>query len=140
MILNNIEKLEILFIIRQRGSLFAIIILMNTKIEEIEAVLQKFYQLNQIPSHLADATTYSLMAGGKRIRPILFLNMLEAFGLQLSEAHFEVAATIEMIHTGSLIHDDLPAMDNDDYRRGKLTNHKKNLTRQQQFWLEMLSF
>ncbi len=105
--------------------IFAIIILMNTKIKEIEAVLQKFYQLNQIPSHLADATTYSLMAGGKRIRPILFLNMLEAFGLQLSEAHFEVAATIEMIHTGSLIHDDLPAMDNDDYRRGKLTNHKK---------------
>lgn len=57
--------------------------------------------------------------------PLLLLELLEAFGQELTEAHFQVAGALEMIHTGSLIHDDLPAMDNDDYRRGQLTNHKK---------------
>ena len=56
---------------------------------------------------------------------MLLLELLEAFGQELTEAHFQVAGALEMIHTGSLIHDDLPAMDNDDYRRGQLTNHKK---------------
>ena len=51
--------------------------------------------------------------------------MLESLGVTLETAHYQVAATVEMIHAGSLIHDDLPAMDNDDYRRGQLTNHKK---------------
>ena len=55
----------------------------------------------------------------------IFLDLLEGFGLELTDRHFDVAASLEMIHTGSLIHDDLPAMDNDDYRRGRLTNHKK---------------
>lgn len=63
--------------------------------------------------------------GGKRIRPLIFLEILEGFGIELTEGHFDVAAALEMIHTGSLIHDDLPAMDDDDYRRGRLTNHKK---------------
>ncbi|MGM9886237.1 MAG: polyprenyl synthetase family protein [Lactococcus sp.] len=98
---------------------------MNTNIKKIEEVLENFYKNPQFPSHLADSAAYSLLAGGKRIRPVLLLAMLEAYGITLKPAHFEVATTVEMIHTGSLIHDDLPAMDNDDYRRGKLTNHKK---------------
>lgn len=98
---------------------------MKTKIEELEQVLCDFYGNAAFPEHLSAATTYSLMAGGKRIRPILLLEMLEAFGIKLTAAHFQVAAAVEMIHTGSLIHDDLPAMDNDDYRRGKLTSHKQ---------------
>ncbi|WP_193438422.1 polyprenyl synthetase family protein, partial [Streptococcus suis] len=57
--------------------------------------------------------------------PVLLLQIVEGFGVELQQAHYQVAAALEMIHTGSLIHDDLPAMDNDDYRRGRLTNHKK---------------
>lgn len=87
--------------------------------------LIKFYKKADIPQHLADAVIYSLAAGGKRIRPLLFLKMLESLGVTLEMAHYQVASTVEMIHAGSLIHDDLPAMDNDDYRRGQLTNHKK---------------
>ena len=74
---------------------------------------------------LTETILYSVEAGGKRIRPLLLLELLEGFGLELTPAHFQVAAALEMIHTGSLIHDDLPAMDNDDYRRGRLTSHKK---------------
>ncbi|QDP42156.1 polyprenyl synthetase family protein [Radiobacillus deserti] len=66
---------------------------------------------------------YSVTVGGKRIRPILLLASCEAFGGQEEKA-LQVAAALEMIHTYSLIHDDLPAMDNDDFRRGKATNHK----------------
>ena len=87
--------------------------------------LIKFYKKADVPQHLANAVTYSLAAGGKRIRPLLFLKMLESLGVTLETAHYQVATTVEMIHAGSLIHDDLPAMDNDDYRRGQLTNHKK---------------
>jgi geranylgeranyl diphosphate synthase type II len=76
-----------------------------------------------VPAPLRDSMRYSLMAGGKRLRPILVLAAAEALGA-VSEAALPVACAIEMVHTYSLIHDDLPAMDNDDYRRGKLTNHK----------------
>ena len=72
---------------------------------------------------LFDAMEYSLMAGGKRIRPILTLEFCRLCGGDWKKAA-PFAAAIEMIQTYSLIHDDLPAMDNDDYRRGKLTNHK----------------
>ncbi|MHB8063067.1 MAG: polyprenyl synthetase family protein [Ruminiclostridium sp.] len=72
---------------------------------------------------LKEAMQYSLMAGGKRLRPVLALATAEMFGKELHEV-LAYACSIEMIHTYSLIHDDLPAMDNDDYRRGKLTNHK----------------
>lgn len=75
------------------------------------------------PPKLYEAMRYSLMAGGKRVRPILLFAVLESLGKQ-REIGLQTAAAIEMIHTYSLIHDDLPAMDNDDYRRGKLTNHK----------------
>lgn len=97
----------------------------SEKIEKICQTIEKFYRNNNISPELIEAILYSIHAGGKRIRPLLFLELLEGFGIPLEEAHFQVAAAIEMIHTGSLIHDDLPAMDNDDYRRGKLTNHKK---------------
>ena len=76
-----------------------------------------------IPDLLRQSMDYSLMAGGKRIRPILVLAAAEALGSSL-QAAMPAACAVEMIHTYSLIHDDLPAMDNDDYRRGKLTNHK----------------
>jgi geranylgeranyl diphosphate synthase type II len=72
---------------------------------------------------LIQAMRYSLMAGGKRIRPVLSLAVAKMLGILINEI-MPIAAAIEMIHTYSLIHDDLPAMDNDDYRRGKPTNHK----------------
>ncbi|PLR99874.1 polyprenyl synthetase family protein [Bacillus sp. T33-2] len=72
---------------------------------------------------LKEAMLYSLEAGGKRIRPLLLFATLKAFG-QDPEIGLDVAAAIEMIHTYSLIHDDLPSMDDDDLRRGKPTNHK----------------
>jgi geranylgeranyl diphosphate synthase, type II len=77
-----------------------------------------------IPQALRESMRYSLMAGGKRLRPILVLAAAEAVGGTSKEAAMPVACAIEMIHTYSLIHDDLPAMDNDDFRRGKPTNHK----------------
>ena len=79
----------------------------------------------EMPASLRESMRYSLLAGGKRIRPILVLAAAEAVGgAELVPSAMPVACAIEMIHTYSLIHDDLPAMDNDDYRRGKLTNHK----------------
>ena len=76
-----------------------------------------------IDKTLGEAMEYSLMAGGKRLRPILLMASADAVGAD--GANFvTTACAIEMIHTYSLIHDDLPAMDDDDYRRGKLTNHK----------------
>lgn len=76
-----------------------------------------------IPASLKDSMHYSLQAGGKRIRPILLLAVLHELGEEHPDA-LKVAAAIEMIHTYSLIHDDLPSMDNDDLRRGMPTNHK----------------
>ena len=75
------------------------------------------------PDTIYAAMRYSLLAGGKRLRPILCLASCEAIGGSIDLA-MPTACALEMIHTMSLIHDDLPAMDNDDYRRGKLTNHK----------------
>ncbi|MBC1196625.1 polyprenyl synthetase family protein [Microcystis aeruginosa BLCCF158] len=75
------------------------------------------------PAKIYEAMRYSLLAGGKRLRPILCLATCELMGGSLEMA-LPTACALEMIHTMSLIHDDLPAMDNDDYRRGKLTNHK----------------
>ncbi len=75
------------------------------------------------PSKLKDAMAYSLEAGGKRIRPLLLFAVLDSFGKK-SEAGLATSVALEMIHTYSLVHDDLPSMDNDDLRRGKPTNHK----------------
>ncbi|MCL6604273.1 MAG: polyprenyl synthetase family protein [Paenibacillus sp.] len=87
---------------------------------ELEALFPEQWE---VPQNLREAMNYSLMAGGKRLRPLLVIAACEALGGR-REAALPVAAAIEMVHTYSLIHDDLPAMDNDDYRRGKLTNHK----------------
>src|SRR5689334_23549443 len=75
------------------------------------------------PSTLHESMRYSLMAGGKRVRPILAIAAAEAI-VTTPSGLMTVACSLEFIHTYSLIHDDLPAMDNDDFRRGKPTNHK----------------
>ncbi|HFI0040883.1 TPA: polyprenyl synthetase family protein [Streptococcus suis] len=94
-----------------------------SKLQRLEETMAGFYE-PQVAERLNQSVLYSLQAGGKRIRPLLLLTILESFGVELKQAHYQVAACVELIHTGSLIHDDLPAMDNDDYRRGRLTNHK----------------
>ena len=99
--------------------------ILEEKLLGVEKAIEGFYEAKQIAPRLVESILYSVHAGGKRIRPLLLLELLDAFHAPILEAHFQVAAALEMIHTGSLIHDDLPAMDNDDYRRGQLTNHKK---------------
>lgn len=89
----------------------------------IESYLQQYLSNIEAPPQLVKAMEYSLMAGGKRIRPAFVLAIIDALGKKMSIG-YGAACAIEMIHTYSLIHDDLPAMDDDDYRRGKLTNHK----------------
>lgn len=96
-----------------------------SKLNKIDAAIRDYYQKKNIPvsSDLITAILYSVDSGGKRIRPLIFLDLLEGFGLELTPSHFDVAASLEMIHTGSLIHDDLPAMDDDELRRGRKTTH-----------------
>lgn len=97
---------------------------MQKKIELINQELDSIYSEDTaLNATLAKSMNYSLMAGGKRLRPILIMAAADAVGAD-GEKFLHLATSIEMIHTYSLIHDDLPAMDNDDYRRGKLTNHK----------------
>ncbi|MGB3299276.1 MAG: geranylgeranyl diphosphate synthase CrtE [Phormidesmis sp.] len=88
----------------------------------IEAALDSALPI-AYPEQIYEAMRYSLMAGGKRLRPVLCLATCEMLGAPIAAA-MPTACALEMVHTMSLIHDDLPAMDNDDYRRGKLTNHK----------------
>ncbi|AWX55792.1 MULTISPECIES: polyprenyl synthetase family protein [Brevibacillus] len=89
----------------------------------IEQRLLPALEQQGVPENLYESMKYSLMAGGKRLRPMLVLAVLEALDKPL-ERGVAFAAALEMIHTYSLIHDDLPAMDDDDLRRGKPTNHK----------------
>lgn len=89
----------------------------------IEAFLADCFREEAPQQELFDAMRYSLLAGGKRLRPMLTLALCEICGGSAEEA-LPFAAAVEMVHTYSLIHDDLPCMDNDDYRRGKPTNHK----------------
>ncbi|MEI7640995.1 MAG: polyprenyl synthetase family protein [bacterium] len=91
---------------------------------KIDKNLDKYLPASAYPEIIYKAMRYSIFAGGKRLRPILTLLTAETCGLSAS-AVMPVACAMEMIHTYSLIHDDLPAMDNDDYRRGKLTCHKQ---------------
>lgn len=86
-------------------------------------VEQTLAQLPWDEDILNESMNYSLMGGGKRIRPVLALASAEVVGGQLQDI-LPAAVSLELIHTYSLIHDDLPAMDNDDYRRGRLSNHK----------------
>ncbi|MGG4000365.1 polyprenyl synthetase family protein [Anoxybacillus kestanbolensis] len=91
--------------------------------EQIEQQLPTYIESLQAPETIKEAMLYSLRAGGKRIRPLLLLSTLHAFRKPIGIG-MSVACALEMIHTYSLIHDDLPSMDNDDLRRGKPTNHK----------------
>ena len=85
----------------------------------VEARLAEFFP----GEGLQEAMRYSLLGGGKRIRPILAMKFCEAAGGTMEEA-LDFGCGVEMLHTYSLIHDDLPCMDNDDFRRGRPTNHK----------------
>lgn len=89
----------------------------------VEKALGEIFWKQPPRGQLYEAMEYSLMAGGKRLRPILTLEVCKAAGGDI-EAALPLACAVEMVHTYSLIHDDLPAMDNDDLRRGKATNHK----------------
>lgn len=92
-------------------------------VKEIEKHLAQYIADLRAPAVLKDAMHYSLQAGGKRIRPLLLLSTVSALGKPVGRG-MQTACAIEMLHTYSLIHDDLPAMDDDDLRRGKPTNHK----------------
>ena len=98
--------------------------LWRQRVRLVEAdLLKELHATKALDEKLAQAIEYSLMADGKRLRPILLMAAADAAGSR-GEKFITVADALEMIHTYSLIHDDLPAMDDDDYRRGKLTNHK----------------
>ncbi|MCG7336339.1 polyprenyl synthetase family protein [Sporosarcina sp. ACRSM] len=96
---------------------------MTEKITIIDERLHQLLSPIDVSTTLKSAMTYSVDAGGKRIRPLLVLATLEDLGVESVDA-VTVACAVELIHTYSLIHDDLPSMDDDDFRRGKPTNHK----------------
>jgi len=98
---------------------------LNQQKQVVDSYLDDFLpSASEYPEIIHEAMRYSLLAGGKRLRPILALATTDALDGDFHRAIF-LACALEMIHTYSLIHDDLPAMDNDDYRRGQLTCHKK---------------
>ncbi len=95
------------------------------RIKEIDITLEEFLNKEENPqAQIYSSAKYSLFAGGKRLRPMLLTECYKLCGGEDIKAVMPFACAMEMIHTYSLIHDDLPAMDNDDYRRGKPTNHK----------------
>lgn len=102
---------------------------MVESLEKLKARVEDYLSLN-LPKDIDQATlsasmVYSTMAGGKRLRPTLTLATVEMLGGELNDDVLRAACALELLHTYSLIHDDLPAMDNDDLRRGKPTNHCK---------------
>lgn len=101
--------------------------ILKAHVLEIEGLLQKsFPQTKDVYfQRVIDSMAYSFFSGGKRLRPMMMLESYRLFGGNDSEIVRPFLTALEMIHTYSLIHDDLPAMDNDDYRRGRLTNHKQ---------------
>jgi len=96
---------------------------LREKQQLVEKELHRILDIDEKPEIIYEAMRYSVFAGGKRLRPVLCLSSCELLGGDIKKA-LPVACAIELIHTYSLIHDDLPAMDNDDLRRGKPTNHK----------------
>lgn len=97
---------------------------LKKRTEEIEAVLKSYLPREEgFDKTMAQAMNYSVLAGGKRLRPMLILETCRMFGGE-DKLAYPFMAAMEMIHTHSLVHDDLPALDNDDYRRGRLTTHK----------------
>jgi len=104
--------------------------------ERVDKALDKVLPAEkEFPPQIHQAMRYCLFAGGKRLRPILALAAAEAVGGNPESIISQVCA-LELIHTYTLIHDDLPAMDNDDYRRGRLSTHKV-LAKQLPFWQVM---
>ncbi len=101
---------------------FDLVAYLQQRQRQVEDALDRYLPL-QYPDKLYEAMRYSLLGGGKRLRPILCLATCEMCGGH-AEMSLPTACALEMVHTMSLIHDDLPAMDDDNYRRGKLTNHK----------------
>lgn len=99
---------------------------LKATVEDVNRALDRFLPSeDEKPCLLHKAMRYSVFAGGKRVRPAILLASVEAIaGAEERERALPLACAVECIHTYSLIHDDLPAMDNDDYRRGRLTNHK----------------
>lgn len=91
--------------------------------KRVEEKLLGYLEELHYPPVMSEGMKYALLNGGKRLRPILHYMTLELLGVEISKGD-AVASAIEMIHSYSLVHDDLPALDNDDYRRGKLTTHK----------------
>lgn len=99
--------------------------LMNAYVEKIEEQLLKFtVEKPELQGVVLEAMEYSLTAGGKRLRPVLVLEFYRMCGGDKLDEILDIACSVELIHTYSLIHDDLPCMDNDDYRRGKPSCHK----------------
>lgn len=92
-------------------------------IPKLDREIDQFIKSQATEAHLLDSMSYSLAAGGKKLRPLLLLGTIAFFNGQITRGAYQVAGALEMIHTYSLIHDDLPAMDNDELRRGKPTNH-----------------
>lgn len=99
--------------------------LLERYVQEIEKQLLKFTEEKpELQGIVCEAMQYSLMAGGKRLRPVLVLEFYRMCGGKDADSIIDIACAIELIHTFSLIHDDLPCMDNDDFRRGKPSCHK----------------
>lgn len=98
--------------------------LSTKELPKVEKEILDFINSCTTHEELKQSMYYSVEAGGKRIRPLIILATVQAFRKELTLPVYQTAGALEMIHTYSLIHDDLPAMDNDDLRRGKPTNHK----------------
>jgi geranylgeranyl diphosphate synthase type II len=97
---------------------------LNSYIEMVNSALKEYIKVSERPEKkIYSAMEYSILAGGKRLRPVLALAVCDMLNGDENDV-LPYACAVEMIHTYSLIHDDLPSMDNDDYRRGRLTNHK----------------
>ena len=96
----------------------------NTR-ERFESYLAAIFDQADYAEKIKGSMKYSLFTGGKRLRPVLTLQAYKAFAGKIDDTSLELASAVELLHTYSLVHDDLPCMDNDDYRRGQLTSHKK---------------
>lgn len=90
---------------------------------KLNTYAKEYLEKLDMPDLLKESIEYSLVNDGKKIRPLSFLYLLKYYGVDYSK-YFDIALAIELVHTYSLVHDDLPEMDNDDYRWGKYTNHK----------------
>ena len=99
---------------------------LKLKVEDINRVIREYLPKEEGMQHrVIEAANYSVEAGGKRVRPLIMLETYKLFGGDNESEVYPFMAALECIHSYSLVHDDLPAMDNDDYRRGRITTHKK---------------